>query len=305
MDKLVTASLQGARPLRLEQIDNWDNKPPKHKALKYPQPTDKNSPRMFFVSLFVGSRGSGKTFSCVKLLKQYERFKILDSKTNDTVAQRIIVFSPTITANPIFNSLKHLDEDDIITDYSDDRLVSVIEDIKQEQEETKEYQRKMKLYKKFLKVKKIDDLDQDELFELERMNFEEPLSPMYPNGCVNHLVFDDLVGTDAFKSVGKSALTNLVLKNRHLQCCIYICTQNIKGIPKAIRANTSLFVLFRFANKKLILEDIYQEVSGLLTHDQFEKVYDFATEGENNALVLDFTGTANKIRKNFDQKIIF
>jgi hypothetical protein len=116
-----------------------------------------------------------------------------------------------------------------------------------------------------------------------------------------------LIGSAAFKSTGKSALTNLVLKNRHHQCCIYICTQNLKAIPKSIRTNTSLFILYRFANKKIVLSDLYEEVSGLLTPEQFEKVYDYATSKDHDALILDLTGgdKKNKIRKNFDERILF
>jgi hypothetical protein len=38
---------------------------------------------------------------------------------------RVIVFCPTInsSANPIYESLKHVDENDITLDYSDDKLL--------------------------------------------------------------------------------------------------------------------------------------------------------------------------------------
>lgn len=292
--------------MKTEEIENWDNKAVKHKKNKYPIPVDKNSPRMFFVGLFVGSRGSGKTFSIAKLIKQYEHFGILDADTHEKVAQRVVLFSPTVEANPVLRSLKHLSEEDIVTNYTDSKLTDVIDDIKREADETKEYKRKVKLYKKFLKTKKVEDLDQEELMELDMMNFEPPEKPLYPNGCVNHLIFDDLIGSDAFKAVGKSALTNLVLKNRHLSCCIYIATQNLKAIPKSIRTNTSLYVLYRFANQKIVLEDLYEEVSGILKPTQFQQVYEFATEGKNNALVMDFTGgePENRLRKNFNVRIM-
>lgn len=292
--------------MKTEAIENWDDKPVKHKKNKYPIPVDKNSPRMFFVGLFVGSRGSGKTFSIAKLIKQYEHYGIVDADTHEKVAQRVVLFSPTVEANPVLRSLKHLSEEDIITNYTDSKLTDVIDDIKREADETKEYKRKVKLYKKFLKVKKVEDLDHEDLMELELMNFEPPEKPTYPNGCVNHLIFDDLIGSDAFKAVGKSALTNLVLKNRHLSCCIYIATQNLKAIPKSIRTNTSLYVLYRFANQKIVLEDLYEEVSGILKPPQFQQVYEFATEGKNNALVMDFTGgePENRLRKNFNVRIM-
>lgn len=288
-------------------IENWDDKVVPHKKNKYPIPVDKNSPRLYFVSLFIGSRGSGKTFSIAKLIKQYEHFGIVDAENHEKVSQRVILFSPTIDANPVLMSLKHLSEEDIYTAYSDDKLIRVIADIKREADETKEYKRRMKIYNKFLKIKRVEDLTQEELFELNLMDFEPPEKPTYPNGCVNHIVLDDLIGSDAFKAVGKSALTNLVLKNRHLGCCIYIATQALKAIPKSIRTNTSLFAIYRFASLKIITEDLYQEVSGKLRLEQFEKIYDFATKDDHDCLVMDFTGgdKQNMFRKNFDRMIIF
>lgn len=297
-----------------EHIENWNNKVVPHKKNKYPIPIDQNSPRMYFVNLAVGSRGSGKTFSIVKLIKQYEKFGIMNQVTQEKCDQRVILFSPTIDANPIFNSLKHLDEKDIITNYSDDKLVNVIEDIKEENEQTKEYQRKLALYKKFLKhSKKTPEklaliFTPEEIMDLEMMDWQEPEKPTYPNGCVVFMVFDDLIGSNAFKSVGRSALTNLVLKNRHLGVNILIATQSMRGIPKNIRLNTSLFILYRFANKKIILEDVYEEVSGRLTPQQFEAMYDFATENDHDAMVIDLTNTPNKNlmwRRNFDTTIKF
>lgn len=294
-----------------EHIENWDNRPVPHKKNKYPLPVDKNSPRMYFVCLAVGSRGSGKTFSIVKLIKQYEKYGIMNQQTQEKCAQRVILFSPTVEANPIFNSLKHLDENDIITNYTDDKLVNVIDDIKHENDETKEYQRRLALYHKFIKhsKKKPEKLAQiftpEELMELELMDYDKPQEPTYPNGCVVFMVLDDLIGSSAFKSVGKSALTNLVLKNRHLGINIMIATQSLKSIPKPIRLNTSLFILYRFSNKKIITDDLYTEVSGKLKEDEFEQMYEYATKDDHDAFVMDFTGTSKDLmfRKNFSEAL--
>lgn len=294
-----------------EHIENWNNKPVPHIRNKYPIPLDPNSPRMFFVCLAVGSRGSGKTFSIVKLLKQYEKFGIMNQQTQEKTAQRVILFSPTIDSNPIFNSLKCLNDDDIITNYSDDKLVSVIADIKQQNDKTKDYQEKLALYRKFVKhsKKKPEHLAKvftpDELMLLEQMEYEPPTKPLYPNGCVVFMVLDDLIGSSAFKSTGKSALTNLVLKNRHLGVNILIATQSLKSIPKPIRLNTSLFIMYRFSNKKVVLDDLYIEVSSILTPEQFEKLYDYCTKEDHDAMVLDFSGgdKDNRFRRNFDERV--
>ena len=79
-----------------------------------------------------------------------------------------------------------------------------------------------------------------------------------------------------------------------------ICTQNLKAIPKSIRTNTSLFVLFKFASTK-ILENSYEEVSSIITLQKFEALYLHATANEHDALVMDFTqDKSQRFKKNFD-----
>jgi hypothetical protein len=49
---------------------------------------------------------------------------------------RIIVFCPIIMsiANPIYKTLKYLNEEDIVMDYSDDKLLDKIDEIEKEKE---------------------------------------------------------------------------------------------------------------------------------------------------------------------------
>ena len=287
-------------------IKHWQNINLEFKKNKYPVPIDHDAPRMYYVGLFVGSRGSGKSYMMCKLLKQYETYGIYDTETKHKVDQRIILFSPTADANPVFTSLKYLSHDDIIHNYSDSKLLNAVEDVKREKEETIEYQRKLKLYKKFLKMKRLEELSAEELMHLELTNYEPPQQPKYPNGVVTFFILDDLVGSTAFKSVGKSALTNLVLKNRHLGINIMIATQNLKAIPKSIRTNTSLFVIFKFASKKVITEDLYEEVSNCLTLQKFEDLLDYATKDEHDCLVIDFTQPKEmRFKMNFNSILNF
>ena len=50
---------------------------------------------------------------------------------------RVIVFCPTIlsAANPIYETLKYLEDDDIILDYSDDKLLNKLDEIEIEKKE--------------------------------------------------------------------------------------------------------------------------------------------------------------------------
>lgn len=289
-----------------QPIPDWDIKL-KFKPNKYPTPLDASLPRLYFVSLFIGSRGSGKSYSIVKLLKKYEHAGIVDTtlEGNPKVAQRIVLFSPTADANPVFTALRHLDAQvDTVTSYSNDKLLEVVEDVKAEREETVKYQKQLRTWHKFMKVKDFGHLSHEEVQELEMMGYEEPEPPKYPAGCVTFFVLDDHIGSTAFKATGKSALTNLVLKNRHLGICMLIATQNLKAIPKSIRTNASLFVIFKYANKKVITEDLYEEVSNTLTLERFEEVFEHATTEDHDCLVIDFSQPKEaRFKKNFDRTL--
>lgn len=282
-----------------EHIPSLSNIKLEFKSNKYPVCPASNIPKMYFVSLFVGSRGSGKTYSACQLLKLYENNGLYQG--NKKLDQRLILISPTSHANPVFTSLKNLDDSDIHGTYSDGLLGEILDDIAHEKKETANYQRKIKLWMKLSKNEKIDSFEHSDLVDLEMNDYEKPEPPRFPNGVVNFLILDDLIGSSAFKTTGKSALTNLILKNRHLGINILCMTQNLKAIPKSIRTNTSLFVIFRFASKKIIVDDLYEEVSNILPINKFEQVFDFATEGEHSALVIDFSQNKNnRFKKNWD-----
>ena len=261
----------------------------RYRRLLYPEPLQLDLPRLYFVAQFLGPRGSGKTYSCVELLKQYETHGIRDPKTGVRCAQRVILMSLTFAANPVFTSLRGLDDSDVVSDYTDAKLLEVIEDIKHQKEETERYHKTLKAWRKFLRTEDESSMSEDELLLLYDANYAEPVRPRYVVPCVTFLVLDDLIGSDAFKSTGRSALTELVLKNRHVGVNICILTQNMKSVPRALRVNTSVWVVFRFSNAKLV-DDMYDEMGSSLSLERFKELYAFATaSGDHSCLVVDFT----------------
>jgi Cdc6-like AAA superfamily ATPase len=88
-------------------IKGWNNNVVNHPKVVYPQCNDSGAPRNYFVSLFVGARGSGKTYLLTKLLKTFEEKKCY--KDGKEVQQRIVLISPTAhsDSNVIFKSLKN------------------------------------------------------------------------------------------------------------------------------------------------------------------------------------------------------
>jgi hypothetical protein len=98
-------------------------------------------------------------------------------------------------ANPIYDTLKYLDEDDIIMDYSDNKLLDKLDDIEKEKEDIENYKKCIEVWKKYLKIdENINLLLPDELLILSKYDFRDPKDiphPPYKYPRVNVLVFDD------------------------------------------------------------------------------------------------------------------
>ena len=270
-------------------------------------------PKLYFCSMFIGSKGSGKTWSLVSLLKHYEKTTILDKKGR-VHKMRTILFCPTGNSdfNKIYTTLESLDqENDIILDYSDDKLLQVLDDIAGEEKDIKEYYKYQKAYNKFKSNEKLKD---KHLLLLDQHDFQEPFAdfkhkkPKYLQYRINFLIFDDLISDQvAFKR--NSKICNLTIKCRHHHCNMLFTTQYPKSIPPVIRTNTDIWVLFKFASKERILDQIYNEISSLLTIEEFEALYDYATkDNKHDALIIDNHNRVNKdlmFRKNWNIVIKF
>ena len=57
------------------KIIGWDNHMVHHNKVIYPQSLDQNVPQKYYLSLWVGARGFGKTYLMTKLSKTIEKKK--------------------------------------------------------------------------------------------------------------------------------------------------------------------------------------------------------------------------------------
>ena len=289
-------------------LENWNNKLVKFSKVVYPQSLDSNTPQNYFLAIFCGARGSGKTFLLTKLLKTLEEKKIYEN--GKTIPQRIILICSTAhsDSNKVFKSLNNLDWDqDVITDYSDIALTDKMTELKKDITDFKDYKAYREAWTNFLK-KKVDDLTDDEVILLDKykfIEFKEFPKPKFPDGFIIHWIIDDMIGINIFKQ-GNSPFTNLCIRNRHIiPGNIIISTQSMMAIPKTIRLNANLIVMFKFANKQSVINDIYPVVSAYITEEQLTELYEYATAEPHDALVID--GTHGKIvfKKNFDKVLEF
>ena len=271
-------------------IVGLNNDPIKVKKPNIPQSDNKDLPRFFFNMLLVAQKHSGKTFLLAKLIKNYQKTKILDNEGNIHKV-RVILFAPTAftESNKIYETL-NVDPNDILVNYSDDQLLNVLDEIKQENDEIKEYKKKLELYEKFKKVKDIHELSDDEILELHMFKFNKHHieKPKHEHERINFLIFDDIIGTNngAFRKSG-SALQNLIIKNRHHFTNVILTTQYIKSINPIIRENIDIWCLYKSQNKKSLIDKIYELVSGVVSEEHFIELFEYATEKPFSAFVID------------------
>lgn len=274
------------------KLDGFNDKL-KFDKLNYPQCSCGKCFKFYFNSLHIGARQSGKTYSVVKIIKHYENNKIMKDGVEYKVRTHLI--SPTIQANEIYQSLNSLDmKKDTHENYTDKLIVDIIDDIKQRKIKYDEYLVYKKYYEKVMRTPddKLDNLyeKEPELFNLlEKYNFQNPKELDHEPPEINIIVLDDLLGSDAFSKKTKSVLTNAMIKNRHIGVVFMVLVQSIRAVPKNIRLNCSVFQLATFKNKKMILEDIYEEVSNVINIDDFEILYDHATAKPYGSLIIDTT----------------
>jgi len=291
-----------------KKLEGFNNKL-KFDKLNYPQCSCGLCPKFFFNSLHVGARGSGKTYTVVQMIKHYEKHKIIRDGVEYKLRTHLI--SPTIQANEIYQSLDSLDmEKDAHDNYSDQLLLDIIEDVKAEKAEYDKFLLYKKYYDKFMKTpeskyEKLYDEEPEIFHLLEEYEYIHPRDFKHEKPAVNIIILDDLLGSNAFTRKTQSVLTNAMIKNRHMQIVFCVLVQSIRAVPKTIRMNCSVFQLAKFGSKKIILNDIYEEVSNIITVEKFEELYDFATSSKYGSLIIDTTHSDKRFLSNFDSELFF
>jgi hypothetical protein len=113
------------------------------------------------------------------------------------------------------------------------------------------------------------------------------------------------MGSSALNRKSENLLKYWLIKNRHIFTCFFILVQSMKSVPKDMRLNCNLFYLGKFSNKKAILIDLYEEVSSVLTENEFENLYDKAiNDSSHGALIIDLTGSSKRFYNNLEKELI-
>lgn len=281
--------------------------------LDYPKSNDKNLFNLFFNYLGVASRGGGKSYNCVKIIREYENSKMISGAGEHKI--RTILISPTYDANKgLWDNLKSLDEDDIYETYSEKILSDIIDDVKGIIEEVDFYNKYIYYYDLIDKTPKEDiknllKSNPEITFILKRFNYESPAKVKkyfkYTTKPITFIVLDDLMGSTAFNKKSQNLLVYWLIKNRHIFSSFFLLVQSMKNVNKSIRNNCNLFYLGKFSNKKTIIDDLHSEVSSIMTEKEFEKLYDKAiNDSPYGALIIDLTGSKKRFYSNLEKELI-
>lgn len=267
----------------------------------YPQSPNKDLPRLHSLIISTGVRGSGKTMSSGRLTKSYEDTGVFDAKGRKVPVVTYLI-SPTAEENKVWKELKSLDyAKNVQHKYSENAFKTMIAEWKQENEDTRHYKEVSVLWKRFKKAEYPElSMTRTDLIRLSAATngfSDDPRKPKYPNGVARFLILDDLLGTRAFRA-GDNPVVEFCIRNRHQNTTVIIATQSLKGIPKPVRLNASVFNMFRTANAEALIRDCHTEVSRILNKEQFLKYFDHATSTPYGSLMLDMTAApGRKIRR--------
>ena len=255
-----------------------------------------------FIGVINGSRGCSKTTKLIRFIEFYDQSNTFD---------KIILFSPSYYNDPKYQLIhKSKAKVDVYTEYTNDIFKQVAEKIANDIQVWKAYEESMKKYEKLLDwLKKhghdIDKYpDQDYLYELSETGYMRPEKPKGMSRMpFTILIFDDLVGNkDLYSSNCKNAGTSFFILHRHMLTSVIFISQIWKNsIPRQVRNNLSLFILFTNKSEKM-KEEIAEELSAYITVEDFIRLWDFAVKDSRfDFLMIDMDGDpALRYRKNFD-----
>jgi hypothetical protein len=275
------------------KIHNLENKEITVKH-KYKFQSPKNLPKQFFLCGIIGSRGSGKSNSACLINQFYKNY-----------VDNIYLVCPNYE-NELKLKEQFIESDNvhIYTDPTNETIQTIIDSINNEIKIYKDYVEQLKIWNKFLKIKRIEELSDMEIIEIEKMNYQPPEKIRYTYYPTTLLILDDCINTQLYAQNNKT-LNNLAIRHRHLYTNIIFISQHYYSIPRILRTNCSWYLLFNMRDERL-LKNIFEEVSNLFNnYDEFKAIFNYATQEPHTFLYIDTDTKKNNIRKNFDNVIIY
>ncbi len=270
--------------MRTAKVKGLEIVPPKSESGLYE--TDTFMPKMHQVSIAVGKRASGKSTAIINLI---ERMKF----------DYVIAVSPTMNSNK--ELMDRLKIEHVFEDVDDPGVIDSIKDIvKKEAEELERYREELKRYNKLMTdLKNGKYMDDDILLQFfsDEGNFIKPTHRWNGEKPRIAVIFDDMLGSGIYSRPRK--LNGLSTYSRHvgslkeggaIGVSLFFMIQSFKcqtgGLNKVIRNQCTSMCLFKTKDRQE-MKDVAESVSGEISEDIFNKVYDTAIREPYDFLYID------------------
>jgi hypothetical protein len=270
--------------MKTSRVKGLEIIPPKSESGLYT--TDTFMPKMHQVCIAVGKRASGKSTAIINLI---ERMKF----------DYVIAVSPTMNSNK--ELMDRLKIEHVFEDVDDPSVIDQIKDIvKKEAEDLERYKEEVKRYNKLMKDLKDGKYLNDDLllqFFSDEGNFIKPTHRWNGEKPRIAVIFDDMLGSGIYSRPRK--LNGLSTYSRHvgqlkeggaIGVSLFFMIQSFKcqtgGLNKVIRNQCTSMCLFKTKDRQE-MKDVAESVSGEISEELFNKVYDTAIREPYDFLLID------------------
>jgi len=270
--------------MKTSKVKGLEIIPPKSESGLYE--TDTFMPKMHQVCVAVGKRASGKSTAIINLI---ERMKY----------DYCVAVSPTMNSNK--ELLDRLKIEHTFEDVDDPSVIDQIKDIvKKEAEDLERYKEELKRYNKLMTDLKDGKYLNDDLllqFFSDEGNFIKPTHRWNGEKPRIAVIFDDMLGSGIYSRPRK--LNGLSTYSRHvgslkeggaIGVSLFFMIQSFKcqtgGLNKVIRNQCTSMCLFKTKDRQE-MKDVAESVSGEISEDIFNRVYDTAIREPYDFLFID------------------
>lgn len=270
--------------MKTSRVKGLEIIPPKSESGLYT--TDTFMPKMHQVCIAVGKRASGKSTAIINLI---ERMKF----------DYVIAVSPTMNSNK--ELMDRLKIEHVFEDVDDPSVIDQIKDIvKKEAEDLERYKEEVKRYNKLMKDLKDGKYLNDDLllqFFSDEGSFIKPTHRWNGEKPRIAVIFDDMLGSGIYSRPRK--LNGLSTYSRHvgslkeggaIGVSLFFMIQSFKcqtgGLNKVIRNQCTSMCLFKTKDRQE-MKDVAESVSGEISEELFNKVYDTAIREPYDFLLID------------------
>ena len=292
--------------------------------------TSENAMKAPCLTLVIGTRNTGKSYTTAKILHQSHDDKLYD---------RYFMITPTYDSNKKYWEFLDIDEDDVFYP-TRDSIDKVIEAIESERDEWAEYLMSKKLYDDFkdktknaTSIHSMDLLDLNCFIDLGYLDQDGNPTDVPPpiwkrdieRPCQSCLLCDDILGSSALGNA--PGLTKLAIMNRHIAplhepfgaraalgvSCFFLSQTysgggggNTGGIPRGLRENATVLIFFQNKSEN-VFKKILEEIGGAIPEDEMKEAYKYAIKDRHDNLTVDLFPKceSKRYRRNLNEFIVF